>query len=101
MGEKNGIGRLEFWLGLIGVIVSIVIAVAATSWTVSNRITDEMSQERQEINGSIQTSEDHLNGRIDKLDSKVDTGFKDTTSQLNDIKVMIATSTNHSGNKNQ
>lgn len=89
MSER--LGRIEFWLGITATLVAILVATCGAVWTISNSINDKINQSRQEVNLSVQTSKAEITSRIDRLEDKVDTGFKDTTSSLNDLKVILLT----------
>ena len=87
--NNSGIGRLEFWLGISASIVGFIVIGCGATWSISNAISDKVNQSRIEINGSIQTSKTEITTRIDRLEDKVATGFKDNANGINELKLMI------------
>ncbi|SUB71831.1 hypothetical protein [Pluralibacter gergoviae] len=88
------IGRIEFWLGIAVALVTIVGASVSATWSVSNAITSKNDSLRSELNQNISSSKQEITSRIDRIEDKVDSGFKDVTSNLNDLKVILATQKN-------
>jgi high-affinity Fe2+/Pb2+ permease len=92
--STSNIGRLEFWLGISVSIVGFVVIGCGATWTISSTINDKVSQSRQEIAGNIQVSKTELTTRMDRLEDKVESGFKDTNSGINDLKLLLSNSNN-------
>lgn len=99
--NSSSIGRLEFWLGIAASIVGFVVIGCGATWTISSNINDKVNESRVEIANNIQVSKTELATRIDKLETKVDAGFKDTTSGINDIKIILSSTANNTSNKKQ
>ncbi|EKN4877961.1 TPA: hypothetical protein ACPZJO_003310 [Yersinia enterocolitica] len=88
--EMISITKTQFWVGIFGTIISILVVVCGATWTISNNINDKVSQSRQEVMGAIQMGKTEVNTRIDRVETKVDSGFKETASGLSDIKILLA-----------
>lgn len=88
MNEKS-ITKAQFWIGVIISSLTVVVAACATTWAISNNINDKVNQSRLEISASLQTNKSELSSRIDRVEDKVDTGFKDTNNGINDLKILI------------
>ncbi|EPM4183925.1 hypothetical protein PGO63_09470 [Klebsiella aerogenes] len=94
------LGRLEFWIGIAVGVITIVGAAVTITWNVSSAINSKNDALRTELNQNIVTSKQEIGTRIDRLEDKVDGGFKDLSSNLSDLKVIMLTQRNEkSGSK--
>ncbi|CNJ37208.1 Uncharacterised protein [Yersinia rohdei] len=87
--QTSSVSKLEFWLGIAGVIIGFMAIVGTASWTISNNINDKISQSRQEISANIQMSKSEISSRVDRIEDKVDSGFKDTSQGIMDLKLLL------------
>lgn len=93
--KMTSITKTQFWIGIFGAISGFLVIICGATWTISNNISDKVSQSRQEVMGAIQTSKTEVNTRIDRVENKVDSGFKETASGLGEIKVLLASERNN------
>lgn len=93
MSSKT-LGRLEFWIGIAVGVIAIVGSAVTVTWSVSNAITSKNDSLRVELNQNITTSKQEIGARIDRLEDKVDGGFKDLSTTLGDLKVIMLTQKN-------
>lgn len=89
--HMNGksLSRLEFWLGIGATIVGMFALVVGATWTISNNINEKINASRQELTGNIQSSRTEITGRIDRLEAKIDSNYKDTSSSLFKIQAIL------------
>lgn len=93
MSSKT-LGRLEFWIGIAVGVIAIVGSAVTVTWSVSSAITSKNDSLRTELNQNITTSKQEIGARIDRLEDKVDSGFKDLSTNLGDLKVIMLTQKN-------
>ncbi|MCL6409932.1 hypothetical protein QQL37_12495 [Pantoea agglomerans] len=94
MTAKGLIGKIEFRVTM-GLALLTVVGVAVTAaWSISNSISDKNTALRQELSQTILTSKQELSLRVDRVEDKIDDGFKETSNQLTDLKVLLATQKN-------
>ncbi|HHZ8506543.1 TPA: hypothetical protein ACWL6U_004093 [Morganella morganii] len=104
-------GRKEFYLGIAGVLLTVMVTVIGSSWAISNRVNDSVNDARKELQNSINANRqeilalinsidsrnndrfnridsqfDKLELRIDKVESKMDGYFNEVNKNLNEIK---------------
>ena len=75
------------WVVTVLPIVGAIIG--ATTW-INATIDSKARDNRLELKQDLQQAKQDITLRVDKIEDKVDSGFKDTSSQLNEIKVLIA-----------
>lgn len=90
--KTSTIGRVEFWVGVGLSILTVVGAAVTATWSVSNAVSSKNDSLRIELNQNIGTSKQEISDRITRVEDKVDNGFKDVSSQLSDMKVILLTS---------
>ncbi|NUU68467.1 hypothetical protein HQN64_20490 [Enterobacteriaceae bacterium BIT-l23] len=83
------ITRLEFWVGICASIVTIIGAGIVATWTISNSINDRVNDSRRELAGNIQNSKVEITTRIDRLEDKIDSNYKETSSSLMKIQAIL------------
>ncbi|MEG2267438.1 MAG: hypothetical protein RSC68_24310 [Acinetobacter sp.] len=88
MNITNSKSVLTWVVTVLPIVASII---GATTW-VNSTIDSKARDNRLELKQDLQLAKQDITLRIDKIEDKVDGGFKDTSSQLNEIKVLIATS---------
>ncbi|WLX50473.1 hypothetical protein [Klebsiella pneumoniae] len=93
MSSKT-LGRIEFWIGIAVGVIAIVGSAVTVTWSVSSAITSKNDSLRTELNQNITTSKQEIGARIDRLEDKVDGGFKDLSTNLGDLKVILLTQKN-------
>lgn len=93
MSSKT-LSRLEFWIGMAVGVIAIVGSAVTVTWSVSSAITSKNDSLRTELNQNITTSKQEIGARIDRLEDKVDGGFKDLSTNLGDLKVIMLTQKN-------
>lgn len=89
MNEKN-ITKTQFWIGVMISSLTVVIAACATTWAISSNINDKVNQSRIEIAGILQVNKSELSNRMDRVEDKVDSGFKDTNNGINELKILLS-----------
>lgn len=89
--DKDSVSKIEFRIGVGLAILAFAGAAVGTTWAVSSKIYDSNNAVRQEITGVVLASKTELATRIDKVEDKVDAGFKDNSDKLNDLKVLLMT----------
>lgn len=77
------------WVATVLPIVAAIIG--ATTW-INSTIDSKARDNRMELKQDLQLAKQDISVRIDKIEGKVDSGFKDTSTQLNEIKVLLAKS---------
>lgn len=77
------------WMTTVLPIISVV--VGATTW-INSTIDSKARDNRLELKQDLQQAKQDLSSRVDKIEDKVDVGFRDTSSQLNDIKILLVKS---------
>lgn len=91
MSEKS-ITTTQFWVGIILAILTILGTGVCASWTISNTMNDKTNGLRKDMSDEIKSSRIELSAKIERVEDKTAEGFKDTSSQLNDIKILLAKS---------
>lgn len=92
MNTNNDVlSKIEFRIGIGIAILAFATAAVGTTWAVSSKIYDSNNAVRQEMAGVVQASKTELATRIDKVEDKVDVGFKDNTEKLNELKILLMT----------
>lgn len=91
MSSNSSVGKVEFRITVGLAALTVVAAVIGTTWTVSNAISEKNTALRQELSQSILVSKQEITQRVDRVEDKIDSGFKDTSSQLTDLKILLAT----------
>lgn len=76
---------------VVTVLPIVAAIIGATTW-INSTIDSKSRDNRLELKQDLQLAKQDITLRMDKIEDKVDGGFKDTSSQLNDIKVLIAKS---------
>lgn len=85
----KSLSRWEFWLGIFTAIIGIFSIVVGATWTISNNINDKINASRQELTGNIQSSRAEITARIDRLEDKMESNFKETSSSLFKIQAIL------------
>ncbi|HAZ3906282.1 TPA: hypothetical protein J1437_004710 [Escherichia coli] len=85
----KSLSRWEFWLGILTAIIGIFSIVVGATWTISNNINDKINASRQELTGNIQSSRAEITARIDRLEDKMESNFKETSSSLFKIQAIL------------
>lgn len=85
----KSLSRVEFWLGIAAAIVGMFAIVVGATWTISNNINEKVNASRQELTGNIQSSRAEITTRIDRLEDKMDSNFKETSSSLFKIQAIL------------
>lgn len=91
MSSNGLIGKIEFRVSMILALITVVGTAVGVTWAVSNSISEKNNALRQELSQSILTSKQEITQRVDRVEDKIDSGFKDNTTQLNELKVLLAT----------
>ncbi|CAM3360735.1 hypothetical protein SB6411_00255 [Klebsiella spallanzanii] len=98
MSEKS-ITTTQFWVGIILAILTVLGTGVCATWTISNSMNDKTNGLRKDMSDEIKSSRIELSAKIDRVEDKTAEGFKDTSSQLNDIKILLAKSEQKEVNK--
>lgn len=106
-------GKKEFYLGVLGIVISIIGSVWAVSSYVNNSVNDarkelqaSINSNRQETLSAMMAFESRANERfsrfdyqfdkadlrIEKVESKIDESFKEANKNINEIKDIITKS---------
>ena len=88
MNTQNSKSVLTWTITVLPVIAAIV---GATTW-INSTIDSKARDNRLELKQDLQQVKQDLSMRVDNLEGKVDSGFRDTSSQLNDIKILLVKS---------
>jgi len=83
-GDMNSksITRVEFWLGTITTVVGFLVIAIGATWTISNSINEKINSSRQELAGNIQVSKTEITTRLDRVEDKMDSNFKEMSASL-------------------
>lgn len=76
---------------VVTVLPIVAAIIGATTW-INSTIDNKARDNRLELKQDLQLAKQDITLRVDKIEGKVDDGFKDTSGQLNEIKVLIAKS---------
>ncbi|ESL40927.1 hypothetical protein L473_01322 [Klebsiella pneumoniae BIDMC 36] len=85
MNSQNSKSVLTWTVTVLPIIAAIV---GATTW-INSTIDSKARDNRLELKQDLQQAKQDISMRVDKLEDKVDTGFRETSSQLNDIKILL------------
>ncbi|EPS6026604.1 hypothetical protein ACVGA5_001389 [Morganella morganii] len=101
-------GRTEFYISIGGVALTAVIAACSSVWLISNHVSNSVGDARKELQSAINSSRqevvsvittidnrnndrfNRIENQFDKIDSKVDGNFRDTSKSLAEIKELIS-----------
>jgi hypothetical protein len=83
--EKICVTKFEFWLGAIGMAVTIVAIVVGASWKINDSIHESANAHRQELTGIINTTKSDITSRIDRLEDKLERSSSATDSKLDQL----------------
>lgn len=89
MRNKSDVTRVEFWIGITLSMLTIIGVGCGTAWAISSAINDRIGDSRQEITGNIQSSRVEITTRIDRLEDKMDSNFKETSMGLMKIQASL------------
>lgn len=98
MSEKS-LTVTQFWVGIVLAILTVLGTGVCASWTISNTINDKSNNLRKDMSDEIKSSRIELSAKIDRVEDKTEAGFKDASSQLHDIKILLAKSEQQNSNK--
>ncbi|ELS1887100.1 hypothetical protein RZP54_04880 [Raoultella ornithinolytica] len=85
MIPQNSKSVLTWTVTVLPILAAIV---GATTW-INSTIDSKARDNRLELKQDLQQTKQDLSMRVDKLEDKVDTGFRETSNQLNEIKVLL------------
>lgn len=87
---SNNVSKsLLTWVATVLPVIAAIIG--ATTW-INSTIDSKARDNRLELKQDLQLAKQDIASRVDKLEVKVDNGFKDTSTQLNEIKVLFVQS---------
>lgn len=70
-------------------VIPIIAAIAgATAW-INSTIDSKSRDNRLEMKQDLQLAKQDITSRVDKVETKVDAGFKDTSNQFNELKTLL------------
>ncbi|HEB1396320.1 TPA: hypothetical protein RY411_004721 [Escherichia albertii] len=90
----KSLSRWEFWLGIFTAVIGMLSIVIGATWAISNNINDKINASRQELTGNIQSSRAEITSRIDRLEDRMESNFKETSSSLFKIQAALEAKSN-------
>lgn len=100
--KEANMSRLSIIVAIIVSIVSIIGTLIGATWFISSKINDSANDSRKEVmsmyqNDRVELSnkllalETKIDSKFDRVNDKVDSGFKDINNSLYETKALIST----------